>query len=100
VPLTFTAHRSNSRPLGSPTLEENRMRFPDGNHEGAKLAAPRYVTCCASEPSAFAVQISSCVGRTSPWASSFWYVSRSFPWGRDARQTIFLQSGEKNAPPS
>jgi hypothetical protein len=73
-PSTLTAHRSNSLPLpdASPWFDEKMIRSPDGNHEGAKDAAPRYVICCASVPSALATMISSLPGRTSPSARSFW----------------------------
>jgi hypothetical protein len=101
VPSSFTRYRSKLRPLGSPTFDAKMIRRPSGWKNGAKLAAPRCVTCRWPEPSAFMTQISSCVGRTSPCARSARYASSSAPSrGRLARYTMRFPSAEKKAPPS
>jgi len=73
-------------------LLEKMMRLPPGKNDGANDAAPRCVTWVASEPSASAIQSSSCDGRTRPCFKSARYSSSAAPLGRDARQTIFVQS--------
>ncbi len=40
-PSVSTAHRSNSRPFGSPVFDEKMMRLPDGKKYGPNDAAPR-----------------------------------------------------------
>jgi hypothetical protein len=52
LPSSFTRYRSKFRPRGSPTFEAKTMRRPSGWKNGAKLAAPRCVTCRTSVPSA------------------------------------------------